>query len=32
MLSSDWIASSMGDAWRRSMTVYTIGKSQPSVG
>lgn len=27
-----WIASSMGDAWRRSMTVYTIGKSQPSVG
>jgi predicted Zn-dependent peptidase len=27
-----WIASSMGEAWRNTMTVYTIGQSQPKLG
>jgi hypothetical protein len=27
-----WIASSMGEAWRHTMTVYTIGQSQPKFG
>jgi predicted Zn-dependent peptidase len=27
-----WIAASMGEAWRSTMTVYTIGQSQPTVG
>jgi polyribonucleotide nucleotidyltransferase len=27
-----WIASSMGEAWRHTMTVYTIGQSQPKLG
>ena len=29
---NDWIAASLGDSWRRTMTAYTIGKSQPKVG
>lgn len=29
---NDWIAASLGESWRRTMTAYTIGKSQPKVG
>ena len=29
---NDWIGASLGESWRRTMTAYTIGKSQPKVG